>query len=812
MSGVIIIGSSLVYYYQDELIQRFVTEANKYLNTPVSVGKITVSALENFPDISFSFNEMTVSGSLKGDEKPLLIAKRLTFTLNPFNFIDKNYTIEEVHVEDAFWHMKIDKEGNINYNIIKKLDGPAQGQLTFNLSRITLEQVHFIYSNNKNPVEIDVSTSFTNAKLNSTNNIYDIEAKGKYDIKLISVNGQAYLENKMVETKALLNYDDNNKLLQIEPSTLSLASSEFLTYGKYQFKDSQNIEIYLEGEQTDISTISALLPEKASNVISKYESRGDVYFDLALKGELGNKIGPSLEINFGLIDADLIHPETRMAIKKANVEGYFKSDDINDNVRVNLELKNIRGELEGKEFSSNLIIKNFKDPELNFDFTGSIDMLSLIKFYHPKGLTKTAGLLDIDVSFNGRISNLKSKSLTGQVKTSGQVNLEAVNLSFDNIKLPLENMNGQLLFNNNDVALSDIKGTFGSSDFKLNGYFKNILAFLLLDNEPIGIEANLESRYIDMDELLTTTESDGSSAYRFDLSPRLRLKFDCKVKNLSFRRFHPKKLTGNLLIKDQIAKTDKISFKGLGGQVNLSGMADAQNEDEIKVSTKFIIANVNIDSIFYLFENFNQNFIEDKHLKGKVMADISASMKFDRSLTIDQESLMSTITTAISGGELNNFEPLKKLSKYVDEEALDHLKFSDLSTDIFIKDKTIFLPQMEVKSNITWLKISGTHTFDQHIDYKIITPLRNRKKIDKDEAFGAIEEDKGQSLLYLKITGTASDYKVSYDQAEVKKKIVADLKKEAADLKAAFKNKGEKEKKTIELEEDDYFDWDQKDN
>ncbi|MEQ8244468.1 MAG: hypothetical protein RIB66_13710, partial [Fulvivirga sp.] len=112
-------------------------------------------------------------------------------------------------------------------------------------------------------------------------------------------------------------------------------------------------------------------------------------------------------------------------------------------------------------------------------------------------------------------------------------------------------------------------------------------------------------------------------------------------------------------------------------------------------------------------------------------------------------------------------------------------------------------------TNITSLKISGTHQFNQEINYHVVTPLRSSKRIDKDEAFGAIEEDvSGQSMLYLKITGTTSDYQVSYDKQEVKKKIAADIKKELQELKDAFKNKGIKKEKAVELEEDEYFDWD----
>ena len=62
--------------------------------------------------------------------------------------------------------------------------------------------------------------------------------------------------------------------------------------------------------------------------------------------------------------------------------------------------------------------------------------------------------------------------------------------------------------------------------------------------------------------------------------------------------------------------------------------------------------------------------------------------------------------------------------------------------------------------------------------------------------------------LLLKITGTTDDYRVSYDTEAVKKKIAVDLKNEVKELREVFKNKGTKKKKELELEEDEYFDWD----
>jgi hypothetical protein len=277
---------------------------------------------------------------------------------------------------------------------------------------------------------------------------------------------------------------------------------------------------------------------------------------------------------------------------------------------------------------------------------------------------------------------------------------------------------------------------------------------------------------------------------------------------MHYKKFKPTNITGNLLIKNQMAVARNIKFKAMGGSLALDGIADAKNNKAIDVITTFKVNGIQIDSAFYVFENFRQTFIQDKHLKGQASADVDLEMVLNEKLKWFPETLRANISTTIKNGELNNFEPLHKLDKYLDDAGLNKLRFADLKNEILIENKIIYIPMMEVSSNVTSLQISGTHTFDQHIDYRVIAPLRSRKKIDPDEAFGAIEDDgRGQTKIFLKITGTTDNYKVALDQDAVKNKIVSDLKKEVIELKEAFKLKGKRKKKELELETDDYFEW-----
>jgi len=74
--------------------------------------------------------------------------------------------------------------------------------------------------------------------------------------------------------------------------------------------------------------------------------------------------------------------------------------------------------------------------------------------------------------------------------------------------------------------------------------------------------------------------------------------------------------------------------------------------------------------------------------------------------------------------------------------------------------------------------------------------------------FGAVEDDGSGSKLHLKITGTTENYEIQYDAEGVKKKILADFKKEVNELKNAFRKK-EKIIREAELNEEEFFEWEE---
>ncbi|RAW03471.1 AsmA family protein [Pseudochryseolinea flava] len=801
------------FLFKDKILQQFVTEVNKHLNTKVDVKKMDVSLFEDFPNLSIVLTDVYVEDSHPGSY-PLLTAQSISFQLNPFEVWKGDYIIRGLQLKESETTLKINDKGQVNYDIVKpstKKEG-ASTESTFRLElkNIKLQNTKVRYADQKSEQDLHFDSKYLLASIKSDGSLYHIDAEGDV-VTDLSINRQTYLGGKGFRIHSSLIYNDDARSLTINPSDLSVSGSEFKIQGSYVWKHKNLIDISAIGKETNIQTILSLLPESIASGFNKYQSNGDVYFNAKLKGELSKKHNPSFTVDFGFNDATIFHPEYKSRIENATLDGSFASADITDSDKAVLILKNIQGNLNNESFTANLIIQNFNDPEVICNFNGKVDAAAVMGFYPMENITNVTGSLHADIAFEGKLAMLKKRTTAQRVTTQGTIDLQQISFNYGKDKISLNNLNGNLQFSNNDLALSNVSCKFGNSDFLLNGFFKNIITFLLFDDQPIGIETDLKSNFVDLDQLFAIGFGEPSAGatqeYQFSISRNINLNFNCDVKAMKYKRFHAHNLKGDLLVKNEMAVSRSITMNTMGGGLVFSGIVDAHNPKAIDVVSDFKLQGIHIDSVFYVFENFKQDFIEDKHLKGLVDANVNLEMTLNQNLKLFQETLIADISFVAKQGELNNFEPLLKLKKYVDDDGLSHLRFSDLKNDVHIENKTVYIPQMEIRTNVTSLKISGTHTFDQQIDYRIVTPLRKRKFTDP-ESQNAVEEDgSGQSKLFLKITGTADNYRVAYDTEAVRKKISADLKKEVQELKDAFKNKGTKKKKEVELQKDEYFDW-----
>lgn len=809
--AVIVTSSGLiVWLYGDQMKRHFVMKANEYLDTPVEVKNIEISLWEKFPFISVAFEEVSVRESYPASEKNLLQADKIIMTFNPIYLIQGDYVINKVYLENADILIRVDRKNRPNYLIFKAPEKDQQGaDVSFDIKSIVLDSVKYRYEDDYNEVIFGGSSDYNTLSLNKKDSIFAIHLEGALFSQHLTIRENDLLLDEHLYTDVTLSYNENNQNIDFINSKLTIRNNQFLLTGNYKIDQYSYMNLRVEAEQTSWGTLLSFLPGNYQELLNRYKSEGNVYFDLIIEGRLGPGETPSLSSHFGFRNSALLFPETNSRIESLSFDGRFIMPTLQDLSKAELTLENIQGKIDQRTFKANLFIKDFTNLFVKTDVEGSFDLEKLQMLIPKEYLTQATGLIHANVQFEGRINQLKTLESALKVQSSGTVEMETVSLQITSSKLPVKEVSGTLHFNKNEIDMKGVNGYLGKSHFILDGKLKNIIPYLLSDHQAVEIQADLVSKNINLDELLgDSTSASGNQQYAFDISPLITLNFDCTIESLNFRRFKGRDIYSKIRVKNQILAAPKLLFSGMGGKVSMKGIIDSSNKNYIDIMTDVDVTGLYMDSIFYVFENFNQDFLQDKHLKGKMNAKFSTGMSFSKALDLFDETLTADIHLTIDDGELNNFEPLQAIASYLPDDDLSKLKFLELSNDIHIENKKIYIPAMEVSSNVNTIRIGGTHTFDQHIDYRLVVPLPQMDKEDKDKAFGAVEDDGiGAPKLHLRILGTTDDYEVLYDKEGLKENIITDLKAEVKELKDAFKNKGDKKVKKLELEEDEYFDW-----
>lgn len=804
-----------MYYNQDQLIDNILSEINKSIQTPVEVGKIDINWWTDFPHISLRFQDVFIEESLERSSLPLAKLEELALSFNTLDFLKGDYSFEKIILKRGEVTIRTTRTGERNYDIIKSSTGASGETVNFNLKNIQIQAVQVNYVDEGLRQSYLQYAQELKASLNKVGNVYHIIAEGKLKSRAIKIGEYSYFEGKDVDVKTKLNYTQGAETVEILPSQLLLSANKFQISGTYEILDSK-MDINVKGIESDFTTLISLLPQNYRQQLSAYESTGSAQFEGSLIGKLTSRESPRINFDFGVENASLFQPEYNTRFENLSFHGNFNNGSNRSLITSQLVLRDLKGNLKGKPFTANLGIKNFEDYLINLSTKGQISTQDLFTFFpNREKYSKLEGLIDFNLKIAGYFDDFKQASTASRINNSGEIILSNLSGVYEEYPLPISELNGRLMFNKNDIAINHLQGKIGDSDIELSGFFLNIIPYFLKDNQSLLIEAETISENINLNELLSGLSNAENSiekqeeSFKFALSPNLQLDLTSHIAKLEFKRFEARKIAGKIKLSNQVLEAPQLGLESNGGKMTLSGTVNAKKKNEIMINTRAYFKGMNVDSIFYTFENFQQDFLTDRHLKGKIDADVNAFILLDEGLNFQSDAFRAIIDAKIKDGELNDFEPMLSLSDYVREDELTHLNFGQLSNIIEIKNKVIYLPEMSIQSNISDILIQGTHSFSQEINYRLLVPLKNYKKQDSDEAFGAIEESGENSNLYLKIIGTTDDFEVSWDKKRSLQSVAARIREEGQTLKKIITGKKlpEEEKKEVELNEEEYFDW-----
>lgn len=781
--------ASLVFFYEDEVKKAIVEELNMHLNARVQVKpeNIDVSILSSFPDASLNFKEVQCFDPLsKKGKDTLFYINKIGLQFNVFDLWDQNYIVKTLRIEGGTVKMRIDKNGQENYLIWKQSKDTIPAKLVdFKINTISIERLNYSFRSRKDGVKIDAYIDKALVSGNFSSEKFNLLTEAEFKLHQLYTEKKTWLADKNISCKVEIDVDKGkyafkNVALKLNEMQLSIlgnvTKSEKSAYANLKFN----------AKELDIKSTLSLLPESQQNRIADYESEGVFYANGSLIGNLYEPSTLQSKVMFGIQKANVKYIPSDLEIKNLNLSGYYENGN-----KEMLVLDDIKLELNQRSINGKFAFQNFSDPIIDLSLKGGISIGDILKFYPIDTIQSAEGDVFADLQLKGNLAKLKSNFTNESNFTKGKISANKIAVLFksSNEKIGIES--GTIDFNGANVTLDSLLIKRGTSDFLLQGQLDNFVSWIFDNRTSLQISGKISSNFLNLDEFISSGNSSKTGIVLTDQF-QMDLLLDCKKVVLG--KFKGSNLYGKLLVKDKKIIGEDMKLNTLGGIIYVSGLLNGSNENELCARGSARLEKIDVREMFYAFNNFGQQTLSDANVKGLASSTIEFSLSWDNNLEILPDKIKLSSSLLLERGQLIAFKPLESLSKYIELSELQNIRFSNLESEIEIRDQEIFISKTLIKNSALDLEISGKQDFNSNIDFHLKMSLseliakkpKKNRQFDKELQEAELDSENRRSVFF-QITGTYEKPLISFDKRGMKEKIKEDLKNEKQNLKQILK-------------------------
>ncbi|MDD3876177.1 MAG: AsmA-like C-terminal region-containing protein [Bacteroidales bacterium] len=761
-------------YYNEEVKEFFVAELNKNVQTEIIIGETDLSLLKNFPYATLSIQNVFAKDAILNENKDtLLFAKRVDLNFNIFNIFLQRYSIKGINVSDASLNIRVYDDYSNNYTFWKSSEDTINDAFEINLEKIKCNKLRLRYNHAPLHQHYDfyVGEGTLKGKFHSDNFTLDVDASAFVN-KLI-IDDISFLPQKKADINLLLEVNTDKESYNIKDGSLKVGEMVFNVTGKVVIEEhTTDLNLTIASNRLKLQDFIKEWPDQYRKYLDNYDASGIVIFDTKIVGDMGEGFTPYVNLNFELQDGSLTQKTTDVNLSELSVKGSFNNGLEKTFESFSLTFENFSAKLKQGQIRGQARVQNFIKPQLDFNVNVNADIKELTDLVYPSFFENVEGGLSADIVFNGKLNSFNSFTHDDFINSTCEGQLKLLNVGFSINNRGFSDVNSELKFNNNDIVIDSLSARYGSSDMSFKGYFRNALAYLFIPDEKVMIDASLFSTNLVIDEILKNDQqnNEDSASYKLSFSDKIHFKFRIFADNLSFEKFKTTNFSGNFTLSNKVLTAENISFNALDGDVSLSGSVDGRNETVLLTQCKALLNRCNITKLFIQLNNFGQENLTDKNLKGFLSASVDFSGSWSNGLEVNMPSIITQAQLVIENGELLGYGPIKELSRYVRVSDLNHIRFETLENTIDISNSCITIPHMDIKSDAVNISARGTHHFDNRIDYRLEVRLsellgnKARRENRENEDFGVVQDDGlGGLTLFLKILGNVDNPVVSYD-------------------------------------------------
>jgi len=792
-----IISVVVVKFYGEDLQTYVSQEINTRLDSKVHVDEMAVRVFRKFPLVTIELQDMTIWSSHNFSTREfaetgadtLLTAGTVNLSFNPISLIRKTYNIKQLEIKDGVLHLYTDPSGESNYRLLSAGSGKQGSRQKIDLGQLKVSNFLIILHNKaKQLVSSGVLEQMQlNGRFSRRNTQIRGDLKGNLD--MISNKGILYASERGVRAK--INLDANDSVYILNAGQLQIDRIVADTDGRFIVSPGGGVKMDLYATARDLSIHEALdlLPGNMTGPLKGIRGSGVMQLYTRVTGVASSTRTPLIVADFQTSHANLNWDRVPFSVRNLNITGSYTNGGKFNPVTTSLQVETISATIGDDHFSGKGSIRNFYEPDFTLELNGDIHPGQWIKWYKTTPFREGDGIIHSNLRVAGCYDRLKprgEKLIAFDI--AGDVRFEDLMLRLTDKDGSLSDLNGSIHIQN-DFWEPSLSGQFGRSDFTLSGTGLNLISFLIGRNEELVASVTLRSDRLDLQEILDHLPGSGPDEETTVHFPGdLNLRLDFMIDEFSKGKLSARDVCGIALYDAPFLRIDSLRMETMDGSLGGQFAMIQDHEGIIHTNVSADLEHLDIHQLFLAFNNFGQSQITHEHLGGIISGTSVFSASFSDDFTILTETILSENNLIVTEGELNGFKPILALSRFIEVEELQNIRFQTLENTILIKDNRVVIPAMDIHSNALNLSASGSHGFDHRFDYRLKLLLSellyNKAKKSKNAEFSIAADASDTRTLFLKIHDEGSGTVVEVDRERAAEKIRNDLRAEKTELKS----------------------------
>ena len=731
---ILILLFSIPLIFRDKIKEKVVNVINESVEARVSFGDYKLGFFKNFPNLTFSLENLSVAGVGKFEADTLAAANSINLVFNLSSLFGKGgYEVKSVIIDGAGINTVVLEDGSANWDIMKESEETEAEVEADSGVKILLKEVKLLSSS----VSYVDRESDIAAWLGNVNGSLSGDLAGSKSDLVITLESDDF--DFVMEDMKYINSAKAtafvNVLADIDSMTFRLRENSvtindlLLNFAGTVAMPGDDIETDLtfRSDETSFKSLISLIPALYMKDFQDLKAEGT--FNLAGKAKgiysSADSTMPDISLDLTVKDGLISYPALPEQIKRINLESSIFIDGTDlDKTRV--DVSGFHFELAGNPFDLRFYLRTpMSDPDIDGSAKGKIDLTALTKAV-PMDSIKLAGLIDLSVDMAGRMSMLE-QSQYDKFKASGNISLKDMLVAmtgYPEVNIREAGMTVTPAFA--DLKSAEISIGQGS-DFSLGGKLENYIPYLL-KNETIRGNLSMYSKQIDFTEIMSgmaddTADEDTSSLAVIKVPGNIDFDFTAKVDKFKYNNINVSNVTGHILVKDGILTLKDTGMDLLGGKVAFNADYDTRDTLNPFVKAEMNVLDLAIKDAFEVFNTLKMLAPTAKGIDGKFAFKLNYSSML-------QNDFMPRISTITGAGKMQSSE-VTLVESAVFNTMKEVLKvgrgytntFRDLNISFNVKDGRLFVSPFNTRVGNIKMNISGDQGLDQTINYVIKTEI-----------------------------------------------------------------------------------------